>query len=65
MTVVIENPEAIAEIEELMARFGLSAEVVVERLIIKAGTWMPMETLAYPPRRLGEPETLPPPDPLQ
>ena len=40
MTVVLENPEAIAEIEELMARFGLSAEVVVERVILEAGVWM-------------------------
>jgi hypothetical protein len=47
MTVVIENPEAIAEIEELMGRFGLSAEAVVERVIVNAGSWMPMETLAY------------------
>jgi hypothetical protein len=46
MTVEITNDEAVAEIEILMERFGLSAETVVERLIIDAGCWMPMETMA-------------------
>ena len=54
MTVVLEDPEAIAEVEELMARFGLSAKDVVEKVIIDAGIWMPMETLAYPRRGTGE-----------
>ena len=54
MTVTIENPEAIAEIEELMARFGLPAGVVVERLVLEAGSWMPMELLAHPPRTILE-----------
>ena len=40
MTVTLDNPDAIAEIEELMARFGLSAEVVVERVILEAGVWI-------------------------
>jgi hypothetical protein len=46
MIVEIQNPEAVTEVKELMARFVLSAETVVERLIIDAGCWMPMETLA-------------------
>ena len=50
MTLTINDPEAIAEIEELMARFGLSADVVVERVILEAGAWMPMEMLTYPRR---------------
>jgi hypothetical protein len=47
MTVTIENLEAIAEIEELMARFGLPAGVLVERLVLEAGSWMPMDLLAH------------------
>jgi len=58
MTVVLEDPEAIAEVEELMARFGLSAKDVVEKVIIDAGIWMPMETLAYP-RPLASKRQLP------
>jgi hypothetical protein len=46
MKIEINNAEAVAEIKELMARFGISAETVVERIIIEAGCWMPMETLA-------------------
>jgi hypothetical protein len=46
MKVEINNAEAVAEVEALMARFGLSAETVIERIIIDAGCWMPMETLA-------------------
>ncbi len=54
MMVVLDNPEAIEEINELMARFGLSAKDVVEKVIIDAGMWMPMETLAYPRHGTGE-----------
>jgi hypothetical protein len=46
MTVDIQDVEAIGEIEGLMARFGLPAETVIERVIINVGCWMPMETLA-------------------
>ncbi len=53
MTPTIENPEAIAEIEELMARFGLPTDEVVERLVLEAGSWVPMELIAYPPSKLG------------
>jgi hypothetical protein len=49
MTIVLENPEVIEQIEALMTRFQLPADVVVERVILEAGVWMPMETLAYPP----------------
>jgi hypothetical protein len=45
----IETPEAIAEIEELMSRFALSAEQVVERVILEAGIWMPMELVGHEP----------------
>jgi aromatic ring-opening dioxygenase catalytic subunit (LigB family) len=55
MTIVLDSPAVITEIEELMARFNLSANDVVERVILEAGTWMPMELLAYPPSRFGEP----------
>ena len=48
MILTIEDPEAIAEIEELMSRFNLPANVVAERLIVEAGRWMPMELLAFP-----------------
>lgn len=48
MTLTIENPEAIAELEHLVTRFGLPADVLVERLIQEAGSWMPTELLAYP-----------------
>ncbi|HEX9199260.1 MAG TPA: hypothetical protein VF865_06855 [Acidobacteriaceae bacterium] len=51
MTVTLENQDAIAEIEELMARFDLPADAVVDRVILEAGTWMPMELLAYPPTK--------------
>jgi hypothetical protein len=47
MTITLDDPEAIEEIEALMSRLGLSAKDVVERVIIDAGVWMPMETLAY------------------
>lgn len=47
MTVTLQNPEAIAEIEQLMARFDLSAEGVLEAVILEAGAWMPMEILSY------------------
>jgi hypothetical protein len=47
MTVEITNPEAIAEVEEFMARFKLSAKDVVETVLIETGGWMPMETLGY------------------
>ena len=47
MTIVLDDPEAIEEIETLMKRFGLSSKDVVERVIIDAGMWMPMETLGY------------------
>ena len=59
MTLAIENPKAIAEIEELMSRFGLSADIVVERLVLEAGSWMPMELLAHPPEvdKIEEPHT--------
>ncbi|GGG72722.1 hypothetical protein [Edaphobacter dinghuensis] len=46
MIVDIQDAGAVAEVEELMARFGLSAEAVIERVILEAGCWMPMETLA-------------------
>jgi hypothetical protein len=46
MTVILEDPEVIAEIEELMVGFRLPADAVVERVILEAGAWMPMETLA-------------------
>jgi len=49
MTIILEKPEVIAEVDALMVRFGLSAEAAVERVILEAGTWMPMEALAYPP----------------
>jgi hypothetical protein len=52
MIVTIENPEAVAEIEELMERFHLSAQAVVEGVILEAGVWMPMEILGYP--RVGD-----------
>jgi len=55
MTVEIDNPEAIAEIEEYMSRFNLSAKEVVERILIDVGIWMPMETLAYP-KKVTAPE---------
>jgi hypothetical protein len=48
VTLTIENPKAVTEIEKLMSRFGLSAGVVVERLVLEAGCWMPMELLAHP-----------------
>jgi hypothetical protein len=48
VTLTVENPKAIAEIKELMSRFGLPADVVVERLVLEAGCWMPMELLATP-----------------
>jgi hypothetical protein len=51
MTISVENSEAVAEIEGLMARFELTADEVVERVILEAGTWMPMELLAYPPAK--------------
>ena len=54
MTVELDSPEAVAEIEALMARFGLSAKDVVERVILDAGVWVPMETLAYPRCGTGE-----------
>jgi hypothetical protein len=48
MTIEITNPEAIAEIEELMARFDIPASVVVERVMVQMGCWVPTETLGYP-----------------
>jgi len=45
MTVELDSPEVIAEIEALMARLGLSASEVVGRVILEAGAWMPMEAL--------------------
>ena len=48
MTLAIGNPKAIEEVAELMSRFGLPADVVVERLILEAGIRMPMELLADP-----------------
>ena len=47
MTVELDSPEVIAEIEALMARLGLSASEVVGRVILEAGAWMPMEALGY------------------
>jgi len=54
MTVELDNPEAVAEIEALMARFGLSAKDVVERVIVEAAVWMPTETLSYPRSLAGK-----------
>jgi hypothetical protein len=48
MKIDINNAEAVAEIEQLMGRFGLSAETVVERVIIGAGCLMPTGILASP-----------------
>jgi len=47
MTIVLENQEVIDEIEALMTRFQLPANAVVERVIMEAGVWIPMETLAF------------------
>jgi hypothetical protein len=56
MTVVIDHPGVVAEIQALMVRFGLTAETVVERVIQEAVAWMPMETLACPHVESGESE---------
>ena len=53
ISVTLENPEVIAEIEWLMARFDLSAEAVLESVIVEAGAWMPMEILADRVRSLA------------
>jgi len=54
MTIELDSPEAVAEIEALMARFGLSAKDVVERVIVGAGVWMPMEALGDSRSLVGE-----------
>jgi hypothetical protein len=48
VTITISNPEAIAEIKYLMDRFQFPAELVVERVLMGAGVFMPMEMLGYP-----------------
>ena len=60
MTVTLENPEAIAEIEQLMARFDLSAQAVLEAVMIEVGMWMPMENFARPLQSLRRIEEFPP-----
>jgi hypothetical protein len=50
MTLEITNPEAIAEIEHFVERFNIPASVVVERVMIEMGSWVPTEVLAYPPK---------------
>jgi hypothetical protein len=47
MNIEIKNPEAIAEIEELMERFDIPASVVVERVMVQMGSWVPIEILAW------------------
>jgi hypothetical protein len=48
MTVELQNPEAIAGIKALMERFGLTADQVVERVMLEMGTWVPLEVLGDP-----------------
>ncbi|HEV2644994.1 MAG TPA: hypothetical protein VGU46_01375 [Acidobacteriaceae bacterium] len=47
MTIEITNPEAIAEIEELMERFNIPASLAVERVMVQMGGWVPTEILAW------------------
>ena len=51
MTVTLKDPRVVSEIEQLMQRFQLPAETVLERLILEAGAWIPMELLAHPPMK--------------
>jgi hypothetical protein len=47
MTIDVTNPEAIAEIEGLMERFNISASLVVERVMVQMGGFVPTEILGW------------------
>jgi hypothetical protein len=56
MTVELQNSEVIAEVEALMERFSLTADQVVERVMLEMGTWVPTEVLGDPPRENNKSE---------
>jgi hypothetical protein len=55
MTIEITSPDAITEIEHFMERFNIPASVVVERVMVQMGSWVPTEILAWPIGDAGEP----------
>jgi hypothetical protein len=57
MTIEITNPEASAEIEELMERFNIPASVAVKRVMDQMGSWVPTEILAWEVKSEGSSKT--------